>query len=322
MKHIDTPIHPEQDEQLWLNLTIERASEAIFWFDATGHCRRVNTTACEWVGYSEQELQSLTFRDLCSDEPDIAWPRLWTNIKERTSRTHNTPCRRKDGRSLPAEWSGHIFEVAGEEYLCLFVRDLSHRNSVKEAFEKLKRHHELILNAAADGIFGLDLEGRHTFVNPAAAKMLGYQIQELLGQPSHPIWHHTKSDGSPYPTVNNATFMEPIRMEPFMGAIKKSFGGRMAQVFQSNTKVLRFGMKVGTLVGAVVVFKDISERYRANEQEIRKSTPTKRSDFWMPQVREYSDWMFKANIHLSIRLRPRTCWVMKRKELLMGDQAM
>ena len=56
---------------------------------------------------------------------------------------------------------------------------------------------ELILNAADEGIFGLDLDGCHTFVNPAAASLLGYDIQELLGQPSHTLWHHTKNNGEP-----------------------------------------------------------------------------------------------------------------------------
>ncbi len=58
---------------------------------------------------------------------------------------------------------------------------------------------ELILNAAGEGIFGLDLEGKHTFVNPAAARMLGFEVEELLNQPSHSLWHHTKSNGNPYP---------------------------------------------------------------------------------------------------------------------------
>ena len=63
----------------------------------------------------------------------------------------------------------------------------------------LQQQNQLILNAAGEGIFGLDLEGRHTFVNPAAARMLGYTIEELLGTPSHITWHHTRADGRPYP---------------------------------------------------------------------------------------------------------------------------
>ncbi len=49
------------------------------------------------------------------------------------------------------------------------------------------------------GDIRLDLEGNHTFVNPSAARMLGYEVEELLGQHSHTTWHHSKPDGSPYP---------------------------------------------------------------------------------------------------------------------------
>lgn len=58
----------------------------------------------------------------------------------------------------------------------------------------------LILNIAGDGILGLDDNGRHTFVNPTAAKLLGYEPEELLGQDSHSCWHHTRSDGSHFPS--------------------------------------------------------------------------------------------------------------------------
>src|SRR5210317_1505733 len=71
--------------------------------------------------------------------------------------------------------------------------------TVSPMSQHLKQQHDLILQAAGEGVFGLDLEGRHTFVNPAAAKMLGYEPQELVGQPSHSLWHHTKPDGSNYP---------------------------------------------------------------------------------------------------------------------------
>ena len=46
-----------------------------------------------------------------------------------------------------------------------------------------------------DGIFGIDLEGRITFVNAAATQMLGYKQEEMLGQVMHNLIHHTKADG-------------------------------------------------------------------------------------------------------------------------------
>ncbi len=45
----------------------------------------------------------------------------------------------------------------------------------------------------------MDLQGNHTFVNPVAAGMFGYEAVELLGRDSHDLWHHTKSDEAPHP---------------------------------------------------------------------------------------------------------------------------
>ena len=57
---------------------------------------------------------------------------------------------------------------------------------------------ELILNAAGEGIYGLDLEGRCTFVNPAAAQMTGHDVDELLGKSMHDIVHHSHPNGCQY----------------------------------------------------------------------------------------------------------------------------
>ena len=69
----------------------------------------------------------------------------------------------------------------------------------KEALQKLKAlqiHHESILESAGEGIYGLDCQGHTTFANPAAVKMVGWELSELLGKSQHDLIHHTNVDGS------------------------------------------------------------------------------------------------------------------------------
>ena len=58
----------------------------------------------------------------------------------------------------------------------------------------------LLLNSTAEGIYGLDGDGRCTFSNQACARLLGYADPDsLLGKPMHTLMHHTRLDGTPYP---------------------------------------------------------------------------------------------------------------------------
>jgi diguanylate cyclase (GGDEF)-like protein/PAS domain S-box-containing protein len=79
------------------------------------------------------------------------------------------------------------------------AHDITERKRTEKKLAQLHLQNELILKSAAEGILGLDSNGDHTFVNLAAATMLGYEVEELIGRPSHSTWHHTRVDGSPYP---------------------------------------------------------------------------------------------------------------------------
>ena len=57
----------------------------------------------------------------------------------------------------------------------------------------------LVLESAGEGIIGVDSDGKITFVNPAACRMLGYSTDEFVGQGLHSLIHHSHADGSPYP---------------------------------------------------------------------------------------------------------------------------
>lgn len=126
---------------------------------------------------------------------------------------------------------------------------------------------QLILDSAGEGIYGLDSEGRTTFINPAAQKMTGYSAEEMIGQCQHNMVHHSKPDGAPYSNLDcpiYAAFKQgkiySVSDEVFWRKDGTSF-----YVEYTSTPLL----KNGKCIGAVVVFSDISQR-RKDEEEIKK----------------------------------------------------
>ena len=142
------------------------------------------------------------------------------------------------------------------------------REIAKEAHLKSARHCEQILKSAGEGIYGLDLECQVTFVNPAGAKMLGYEQEELLGLSVHTAVHRTHTAGSHQKelcpmcaTLANGT-VHHVNSEMFWRKDSTSF-----PVAYTSTPI-----KVdGQLTGAVVTFQDITERQRMAAQLLEEA---------------------------------------------------
>ncbi|MBU4355409.1 MAG: PAS domain S-box protein, partial [Proteobacteria bacterium] len=136
------------------------------------------------------------------------------------------------------------------------------RVSVREALEKLHRQHELILSSVWEAILGLDLNGNHTFVNSAAARMLGYEAQELIGRKSHPIWHYARHNGTPYPQEECVIYKTLHHGQ--IGHGEEYFWRKDGTGFwgEFNTTPIQ---EDGKVVGSVITFRDITERKRAEE---------------------------------------------------------
>ena len=174
---------------------------------------------------------------------------------------------RKDGTSFPAQYSSRpIFDERNRLIGAVVTfRDISARREAERTIAGLRRQNDYVLNSAGEGIFGLDLEGRHTFVNPSAAKLLGYEISELLGQPSHSLWHHTKDNGEPYPKEECPIYgaykdgrVHVGEDELFWRKDGSSFIAQYCSTPMRNSE--------GELIGAVVTFQDMTERKRLAAQ--------------------------------------------------------
>jgi PAS domain S-box-containing protein len=122
---------------------------------------------------------------------------------------------------------------------------------------------ELILQAAGDGIYGIDCQGIGTFANRASAEILGWKEEEVIGHAVHALHHHSHADGSHYPKEEcpiYAAFRDG-RVHRGDDEIFWKADGTCIPVEYTSTPIY----DEGKLSGAVVVFKDISERKRNEE---------------------------------------------------------
>jgi PAS domain S-box-containing protein len=162
-----------------------------------------------------------------------------------------------------SEHKGEISRIA------FFSRDVTMRKWVEDVTEQLARRNALILESAGEGIFGLDIEGKTTFVNPAAARMHGFKPEELIGKKHHDLVHHSRPDGKLYPpercpvhaTLRDGTVHSNVDDEVFWRKDGTSF-----QVEYTSTPII----EDGKIMGAVITFRDISDRKRV-EKALRES---------------------------------------------------
>ncbi len=141
-----------------------------------------------------------------------------------------------------------------------------------QELEHLRRQHHLILNAVGEGIYGLDLAGNVTFVNPAAAEMIGWSVEDLIGRSMHAVMHHSREDGQPYQREDC-----PIYAAFQDGSVRRItnevFWRKDGTSFPVEYISTPMRDEEGWLIGTVVTFRDITQRrwaeqilQRANEE--------------------------------------------------------
>lgn len=151
-----------------------------------------------------------------------------------------------------------------------------------------------LLESTGEGIYGIDMDGRCTFINRAGAAQLGYAPAELVGHNMHEVAHHSHADGTHYPEQLCPIFKAfrealPCRIDTEL--FWRRNGSAFAVEYSSYPII-----ENGAIQGAVVTFTDISARREAEDAlrqahavlEQRVSERTQALSEALEQLRELS----------------------------------
>lgn len=157
-----------------------------------------------------------------------------------------------------------VVSVATLLIFILLVLLMRRQAQLRAQEHRLADERRQLLDALGEGVIGMDLAGRCTFVNRAALEMLGYSEAELLGQEQHSRIHHHHSDGRPYASDDCA-----ILQSLADGRLRRAeewFSRKDGSGFPVDVTVAPFEPD-GERIGAVVVFHDIRDRRAAQARD-------------------------------------------------------
>ena len=177
--------------------SVEIAKDSIFWIDKNGRFKYANNAACSTLGYSLEELQSMTIHEIDPDFPAEAWPSHWDRVGRENTLKIESRHRRKSGEIFPVEISAHHIQCSGEEYCCTVVRDQSRQKDTQtqlrqnkaglvrareDAGRELRKSDErfrVLIESSIQGVF-IHRDFKPLFVNRSFAFTLGYTSPEEL----------------------------------------------------------------------------------------------------------------------------------------------
>ncbi len=250
----------EDELRLFKNL-INQANDAIFVVDpTTGRFLDVNVKASRNLGYTREELLGLTVSDiddLVTPDP-TSWSANVDNIKARGYVFLEGEHRRKDGTTYPVEANVKYISLEKRDYMLAVARDITERKKADEALQKSEKKYQDLFESTLDGIYQIDADGVFIMMNPAGAKMFGYDSpDEIIGRKGLDFWRDPKDRD-----VFRAELKTKKSVSGYHMRLKKK-NGEPVEIETSSTIKEN---KQGTFLGMEGVLRDVTERKKLEAQ--------------------------------------------------------
>ena len=259
---------PSQGTEKLFRCIFENAQIGIGIFDIQTERNFSNRAVHEMLGYSQKELRRVgQWDEIVHSDERASGAKRYSDLIQGKRDTDEWEQRfiRRDGRVVTANGRFKLIRDARgkPKYVVALSEDVTERRLAEAERIRVTKQMRLLLDSTGQGVYGLDLRGRCTFINKAASEMIGYRPEEVLGCRMHHLVHHHKLDGSPYP-VEECPVYQTLKIGKGCRTDEEILwrgDGTVIPVEYSSFPVL----EEGSIKGAVVTVSDIKERRHAKE---------------------------------------------------------
>ncbi len=228
----------------------------------------VNSSLCQMLGYSKEELEGMDYRQLPHpDFSDAAHERALARMRGESVPSHyELKFQRKDGSAFEGEIHSRAVEIRGAPGVQVWIRDITERKNAEESLRQSEERYRATFNNAAVGIDLVDSDLRLLEANDTLLDFLGYTRAELSNLTIYDVTH-------PADIESTRTFSHAIvRGDAEDFRLEKRYVRKDGSVVWADTSVSAIRDQAGQYVASVGVIVDITSRKKSEEARVRLAT--------------------------------------------------
>jgi PAS domain S-box-containing protein len=239
---------------------IDHSPESAFWMGPEARFIYVNEATCRSLGYSREEMLTMTIHDIDPDFPKEIWPDHWKEIKHNGSSVLESNYRTKDGIIVPVEISFNYLEFGGKEYQCAFARDISERKKSEEILQREKEKFRVLVEESPFGVCFIGSNGSYQYINPKFVELFGYTLEDI---PTGQEWFKKAYPDEEYRNHVISTWAKDLEDSTVGEARPRIF---TVTCKDGSEKVISFKAVMLETESQIVICEDITEKKRLESQ--------------------------------------------------------
>ncbi|MFH2037692.1 MAG: ATP-binding protein [Candidatus Zixiibacteriota bacterium] len=179
IKPTDNKIPPSKEDLRFTQISIDRASDSIFWIGPDARILYANEAACRRLGYTQKQILSKKVFDIDPKFNEGNWPNQWEKVKKSKSQMVESVHLTKDGTEIPTEITVNYLEFDNKEYHIAYARPIIQRKMAENALRESETKFRML---SEQGLLAIVIiqDGYIKFANKALANLLETKVSTIL----------------------------------------------------------------------------------------------------------------------------------------------